>query len=117
MEDFSKPRVNGAMLPSYQGKVVCLLGMAKDVDQNGQAFTLTTSDGQDIRISMQEPLSEYVAGLTEVEGQVQSNKGIMCQNYITFPQETTDAFDMKMYNDAVELSARFSNHYVVGVQG
>ncbi|XP_033762091.1 uncharacterized protein LOC117343727 [Pecten maximus] len=112
-----KPRVNGSMLPSYQGRAVCVLGMAKDVDQNGQAFTLTTSDGQDIRISMQEPLSEYVAGLTEVEGQVQSNNAIACQNYITFPQDTSEAFDMKMYNDAVELSARFSNHYIVGVQG
>ncbi|XP_060067082.1 uncharacterized protein LOC132547332 [Ylistrum balloti] len=117
MTDFSRTRVNGAMLPSFQGRVVCLLGMAKDVDQNGQAFTLTTSDGQDIRVNMQEPLSEYVAGLTEVEGQVQSNNAVVCQNYITFPQETSDTFDMKMYNDAVELASRFSNHYIVGVQG
>ncbi|OWF40006.1 uncharacterized protein LOC110464375 [Mizuhopecten yessoensis] len=117
MADFSKTRVNGSMLPSFQGRNVCVLGMAKDVDQNGQAFTLTTSDGQDIRVNTQEPLSEYVAGLTEVEGQVVSNNAISCQNYITFPQETSDAFDMKLYNNAVELSARFSNHYIVGVQG
>lgn len=31
MSDFSKPRVNGKMLPSFQGRTVCLLGNAKDV--------------------------------------------------------------------------------------
>lgn len=31
MTDFSKPRVNGKMLPSFQGRNVCLLGNAKDV--------------------------------------------------------------------------------------
>lgn len=31
MSDFSKPRVNGKMLPSFKGRTVCLLGNAKDV--------------------------------------------------------------------------------------
>ena len=30
-EDFSKPRVNASMLAGFQGRTVCLLGMAKDV--------------------------------------------------------------------------------------
>lgn len=33
MSDFSKPRVNGKMLPSFQGRTVCLLGNAKDVSR------------------------------------------------------------------------------------
>ncbi|KAJ8313968.1 hypothetical protein KUTeg_008529, partial [Tegillarca granosa] len=91
-KDFSKPRVNVSMLPSYQGKFVCLLGKAKDVDNNGTSFTLTTSDGQDVKILMQEPLSEYVAGLTEVHGTVDQSNSIVCDNYIVFPQETSDSF-------------------------
>lgn len=31
MSEFSKPRVNGKLLPSFQGRNVCLLGNAKDV--------------------------------------------------------------------------------------
>ncbi|WAQ94811.1 hypothetical protein MAR_007282 [Mya arenaria] len=55
MDEHQTTRVNAAMLPSYQGKNVCLMGMAKDVDTNGTSFTLTTSDGKDVRIQMQEP--------------------------------------------------------------
>ena len=31
MTDFSTPRINASMMPSYQGRNVCLMGMAKDV--------------------------------------------------------------------------------------
>ncbi|XP_062585556.1 replication protein A 14 kDa subunit-like [Saccostrea cucullata] len=115
MSDFSKPRVNGKMLSSFQGRCVCVLGNAKDVDSNGTAFTLSTSDGQDIRIIMQEPLGEYVSGLTEVHGNVDAQNNIHCQNYIAFPKEISDTFDMGLYNDAVELTSRFSEFYKVGV--
>ncbi|XP_061164218.1 replication protein A 14 kDa subunit-like [Saccostrea echinata] len=115
MSDFSKPRVNGKMLPSFQGRSVCVLGNAKDVDSNGTAFTLSTSDGQDIRIIMQEPLGEYVSGLTEVHGNVDAQNNIHCLNYIAFPKEISDTFDMGLYNDAVELTSRFSEFYKVGV--
>jgi len=34
MADTFKTRVNSAMLPSFQGKDVCVLGMAKDVSSS-----------------------------------------------------------------------------------
>lgn len=103
------------MLPSFQGRTVCLLGNAKDVDSNGTAFTLSTGDGQDVKVIMQEPLGEYVSGLTEVHGNVDAHNNINCQSYIAFPKEISDTFDLGLYNDAVELTSRFSEFYKVGV--
>nr|AFK73704.1 replication protein A3 [Ostrea edulis] len=115
ISEFSKPRVNGKLLPSFQGRNVCLLGNAKDVDSNGTAFILSTSDGQDVRIIMQEPLGEYVSGLTEVHGSVDAQNNIHCQSYVAFPKEISDTFDLELYNNAVELTSRFSEFYKVGV--
>ncbi|XP_060596433.1 uncharacterized protein LOC132750460 [Ruditapes philippinarum] len=114
--EFQKLRVNASMLPSFQGKEVAVLGMAKDVDSNGTSFTLTTCDGSDIRILMQEPLSEYVSGLTEVQGQVDGRNNIQCSKYITFPDEVSDKFNMENYNAAVELMARCPQFYEQGIQ-
>ncbi|KAK6166618.1 hypothetical protein SNE40_023268 [Patella caerulea] len=114
MGDFIRPRINGKMMSSHQGRFVCLLGLAKDVDNSGKYFTLTTSDGQDIRIDMPEPLSEYVAGLTEIQGKVNKNT-IQCENYVVFSDETSSSFNMELYNQAVELQAKLPNHYITGV--
>ncbi|CAG2250286.1 unnamed protein product [Mytilus edulis] len=90
--EFSKPRVNASKLPSHRGRNVCLLGKVKNVANDGNSFTLTTSDSQDVRVVLQEPVNEYVAGLTEVHGQVDGQNNILCQNYIVFPSETSDNF-------------------------
>lgn len=109
-------RVNASMLPSYQGKNVCLLGMAKDVDSNGASFTLTACDGKDVKVYMQEPLNEYVAGLTEVHGKVDGRNNIQCVNYITFPETASQTFNMDLYNSAVDLMVRASQYYHQGIQ-
>ncbi|WAQ94793.1 RFA3-like protein [Mya arenaria] len=106
MDEHQTTRVNAAMLPSYQGKNVCLMGMAKDVDTNGTSFTLTTSDGKDVRIQMQEP----------VHGQVDGRNSIQCQNYISFSDETSQSFSLDLYNSAVELMVRAPQHYQQGIQ-
>ncbi|KAH3795888.1 replication protein A 14 kDa subunit-like [Dreissena polymorpha] len=116
MEDLVTHRVNAAMLPNLQGRNVCILGMAKEVSNDGKMFTLTTSDGKDVRVQMQEPLNEYVSGLTEVHGQVGNRNTIQCQNYIVFPEEVSQNFSMDLYNSAVELMARAPQHYQQGVQ-
>ncbi|XP_045168631.2 uncharacterized protein LOC123531594 [Mercenaria mercenaria] len=116
MEEFQTTRVNASMLPSFHGRNVSVLGMAKDVDSNGTAFTLTSCDGSDIRVNMQEPLSEYVSGLTEVQGQVDGRNNIQCQTYITFPEEVSQKFNMENYNAAVELMARCPQFYQQGIQ-
>ncbi|KAK3108858.1 hypothetical protein FSP39_017395 [Pinctada imbricata] len=90
--------------------------VSERVDGNGTSFTLTTSDGRDVRIHLQEPLNEYVSGLTEVTGDVTQQNTIQCQHYITFPQETTDTFDLELYNTAVELSGNMPQNYIVGIE-
>ncbi|KAL3831788.1 hypothetical protein ACJMK2_023492 [Sinanodonta woodiana] len=114
-EDFVKPRINGSMLSNYRGRQVCVLGIGKQVDSNGTSFILSTSDNQDIKVIMQEPLNEYVSGLTEVHGQVDPRNQIICQNYINFPKEVSDSFDMNLYNEAIGLMSRLSEHYITGV--
>ncbi|XP_041365813.1 uncharacterized protein LOC121380873 [Gigantopelta aegis] len=116
IENFSKPRVNTSMLPLHQGQQVCLLGMASNVDKNGTSFKLTTGDGKECTIKMQDPLSEYVAGLTEVHGRVENGTTVVCDNYIPFPEETSASFDLENYNQAVDLMSRFPDHYIQGVQ-
>ena len=115
MENFTKVRVNASMLSNYQGRNVCLLGLAKNVDSNGMSFTLTSSDGQDTKVIMQEPLNEYVSGLTEVIGTVDPQNRIQCENYMVHPTECTETFDMDLYNKAVELMCRLPQHYITGV--
>ncbi|RUS87800.1 hypothetical protein EGW08_004465 [Elysia chlorotica] len=110
----TKPRVNGSLLPNYMGRQVCLLGMAKNVDSSGNFFTLTTSDNQDVRIQMQQPLDVHVAGLTEVHGQVASRNSVTCENVVVFSDEATEKFDMALYQKALELTQRCSNHYIQG---
>eukprot|EP00745_Piridium_sociabile_P041833 TRINITY_DN83402_c0_g1_i1.p1 TRINITY_DN83402_c0_g1~~TRINITY_DN83402_c0_g1_i1.p1 ORF type:complete len:123 (+),score=24.57 TRINITY_DN83402_c0_g1_i1:46-369(+) len=100
--DGARHRINATLMPSFQGKNVCLLGKAKDVDNNGMHFTLTTSD-QDVRVNMSTPLNEYVSGLVEVHGRVQGSS-IACENYILFSEEASNSFDFSLYNLAVELS-------------
>jgi hypothetical protein len=55
-----KLRINGSMLSKYQGSEVCLLGRAKDIDPNGTSFVLELSDGVDVEVQLQDPVSyEY----------------------------------------------------------
>ncbi|KAK3588045.1 hypothetical protein CHS0354_012091 [Potamilus streckersoni] len=114
-EDFIKPRINFSMLTKYRGREVCVLGIGKQVDNNGTSFILSTSDNQEVKVIMQEPLNEYVSGLTEVHGQVDQRNQIICHNYINFPKEVSDNFDINLYNDAVELMSRLPEHYITGV--
>ncbi|KAL5007877.1 hypothetical protein ScPMuIL_016683 [Solemya velum] len=100
-----------------RGRTVCLLGKAKNVDANGTSFVLETGDGSNVQIRMQEPLGEYVSGLTEVHGHVDNQNNVVCQSYIVCPAEHADTFDMQMYNDAVKLMAQASQFYITGVQG
>ncbi|KAK7109430.1 replication protein A 14 kDa subunit-like [Littorina saxatilis] len=112
--DNSRHRINGALMPNYQGKHVCVLGKAKDVDPNGKFFTLSTSDEKDIRVNMSNPLSEYVSGLTEVHGRVQGNI-LQCENYVLFSEDAAGKFDMGLYNQAVQLMEGCPEQYVQGV--
>ena len=42
-EEFTKPRLNGSLLPNYMGRQICLLGMAKNVRVKLQIWAHLTS--------------------------------------------------------------------------
>ncbi|XP_029640120.1 replication protein A 14 kDa subunit-like [Octopus sinensis] len=108
-------RINGSMMPKFQGRKACLLGIAQGVDSSGLSFKLKTCDDVNVSVYLAEPLNEYVGGLTEVFGEVSSNSSMNCQDYVLFTKEQTDSFDMEMYNTAVEMISKYSDHYKVGV--
>ncbi|XP_074659266.1 replication protein A 14 kDa subunit-like [Tubulanus polymorphus] len=108
----SKPRINGAMLGQNQGTVVCLLGIAHDPDNSGMSFKLKTCDDQIVTVKLQEPLQEYLQGLTEVHGEVQGRE-IKAQSYVVFPAEYSSSFDMKQYNKALNLIAQCPQYYKI----
>ncbi|KAL8570419.1 hypothetical protein ACOMHN_035837 [Nucella lapillus] len=112
--DGSRPRINASLMPTFQGKNVSLLGKVKDVDNNGKYFTMSTSDDQDVKINMSTPLNEYVSGLVDVHGRVQGSS-VACDNYVLFSEEASNSFDFSLYNQAVELTQKYPEHYIQGV--
>jgi replication factor A3 len=114
IEDQTKPRVNASLLQNFPGKNVCLLGLAKNVDSSGRFFTLTTSDNQDVRIQVQDPLNQRVFGLVEVHGTVLSKNSVRCENIVVFSEEASQKFDMALYQKALEYIHRCSNLYIQG---
>merc|ERR1711860_42653 len=109
-----KPRINGEMLGQNQGTVVCLLGTASEPDNSGTSFKLKTCDDHTVTVRLQEPLQEYVQGLTEVHGEIQG-KEILAQSYVVFPPEVSQNFDMAQYNKAVGLMAGNPQYYEMGM--
>jgi len=108
MEDEGlKPRVNGSMLASFIGKNVCLLGLVANVDRSGFSFQLTAGDHQTVVVKLQEPLQELVQGLVEVVGSVTGKNEVMCSNFVQFPDEMSNGFDLDAYNKAVTLTQKF----------
>ncbi|XP_077869554.1 replication protein A 14 kDa subunit-like, partial [Saccoglossus kowalevskii] len=72
------------MLPQFQGKYVCLLGRIKSIDSAGTSFIVTTSDDQDVKVYLPEPLGDALEGIIEVIGEVTMNCEITCHNYVNF---------------------------------
>ncbi|XP_077979285.1 replication protein A 14 kDa subunit-like [Glandiceps talaboti] len=106
--DSPRPRVNASMLPQNQGKFVCLLGKVKNVDPDQTAFVMTTSDQQDVRVFLPEPLNDVVDGIIEVIGEVGMNCEIQCHNYVNFGD--TD-FDMTLYDEAIKMITDYPEYH------
>ncbi|KAH9520254.1 60S acidic ribosomal protein P1-alpha 3 [Bulinus truncatus] len=113
LNDHIHYRFNGTQLQSFQGKNVCLLGLAKNVDKSGKSFSLTTSDKIDIQIQLQEPLIEPVSGLIEVQGRITSRNSLLCDNVVSFPADAQN-LDFSLYQKAVEFIQRCPNLYIQG---
>ena len=104
-------RINAGLLPKYEGKHVCLLGIAKNVDPSRKLFTLIACDGGEVGISMVTPFDRKVSGVLEVQGLVEGGS-IICKNCVHFPERTAATFDMNIYDQAVRLMERCPRQYI-----
>ncbi|KAK3868307.1 hypothetical protein Pcinc_016857 [Petrolisthes cinctipes] len=95
-------RVNGALLSQHSGRPVVILGTVQQVDPSGMMVSLKASDDQVIQVKLQQPLQENLEGVMEVHGMSQGRQ-VLCQSYVTFPQESYANFDMGSYDEAVKL--------------
>ncbi|XP_033639784.1 replication protein A 14 kDa subunit-like [Asterias rubens] len=108
-----QPRVNGSMLPKYQGSVVCLLGRVKEIDPNGTSFMLGLSDNVDVQVQLQDPLQDMIEGITEVIGHVgQNSRVINCIQYVNLGEMD---FDLTLYDEALKITHDFAEFYMPGV--
>ncbi|XP_038044880.1 replication protein A 14 kDa subunit-like [Patiria miniata] len=107
-----KPRINGSMLPKFQGSEVCLLGRVKEIDPNGTSFVLGLSDGVDVQVQLQDPLQDMIEGMTEVIGHVSQNPRVI--NSSQFVNLGEMDFDMTLYDEAVKITHEFPNYYLQG---
>ncbi|KAF2353834.1 Replication factor A protein 3 [Trinorchestia longiramus] len=105
-------RVNGSLLPQFNGKGVVVLGKVLNVDPNGMSVTLRTSDGKTINLVFNQPLMENLEGIVEVHGTC-SGSQVHCESYYMLPIDTIENFDMDAYDQAVQLIHSTENAWIV----
>jgi len=97
-------RVLGEMLlrQEYNQTKVCVWGHIEDLAKSGREFTLKTTDGKKVQVSLQEPVGEYLDGLVEVRGSFDGRR-LAAEHYQPFLREMSDDFDCETYNEAVRI--------------
>lgn len=102
-------RVNGALLPTYTGKPVCLAGTVEQVDSSGSSLMVRASDGKMVKVILSNPLMDAVEGMIEVFGTGQGQQ-IYCDTYLTFPQMPANDFDAELYDDLLKIMQQVPYH-------
>ncbi|XP_046412669.1 replication protein A 14 kDa subunit-like [Neodiprion fabricii] len=99
-----KKRINGQLVSQHIGDQIILLGSINKINPSGTSMELKTSDNMIITVSLSEPIDSHLEGYIEVHGTVQSKSSISCSNFVRFPNEMTEKFDLEQYNDLILLS-------------
>merc|ERR1712179_283941 len=102
MADMEYMRVNGSLMNSMSGKKVIVMGQVQQIDSSGMQLEMRSCDGRNVRVRFPEPLQQNVEGLVEIHGESQGGH-VLCENYIAFPMEYGEKFDMDAYNQAIQL--------------
>ncbi|CAG2173123.1 unnamed protein product [Oppiella nova] len=99
----AKTRITGALMQNYIQKAATLVGDVTKVEPDGKRATIKTTDDQFVQILFAQPLMTPLTNhcLTEVYGIVLSRNQFQCYDYMQFPQEMSDKFDRKTYNDFI----------------
>ncbi|GAU99445.1 replication protein A 14 kDa subunit [Ramazzottius varieornatus] len=108
-------RVNATMLPTMQGKYVCMLGIVENVEGNGRSFRLQSPDKKSVIIRMKEPLGEPIDGLIEVEGFVTGQNAIDCHMYTLCGANNGINFSLDTYNEAIQIASNHPDVYITTV--
>ncbi|XP_046391338.1 uncharacterized protein LOC124159519 [Ischnura elegans] len=96
-------RISGSLLPRHSGQKVIILGKVCNRDPNGMSFDMISSDNTTVTVKLDEPLQEPVEGIVEVHGVGMGRNVVKSENYLTFPPEVTNNFDMAAYNETVVI--------------
>lgn len=59
-------RVNGTLLPQFNGKKVCIVGLVSNMNPNGLTFDMNTVDDVTVKVNLRKPQRDILEGYVEV---------------------------------------------------
>lgn len=59
-------RVNGTLLPQFNGKKVCIVGLVSNMNSNGLTFDINTVDDVTVKVNLRKPQRDILEGYVEV---------------------------------------------------
>lgn len=97
--DTNTPRIHAALLPSFSGKTVRLVGAPLGYP-SGNEVTLRSSDGQNVKVSLQQcDASAFPAKCVEILGRVNDDLSMTAFKATSFG----DSFDLKLHDELITL--------------
>lgn len=59
-------RTNGTLLPQFNGKKVCIVGLVSNMNPNGLTFDINTVDDVTVKVNLRKPQRDLLEGYVEV---------------------------------------------------
>ncbi|XP_062545553.1 uncharacterized protein LOC134212063 [Armigeres subalbatus] len=116
--EFFEPRsiVNGALLKRHSGHQVSIHLFVEQGDKDSRSFTGKSTDGVQIQVTFNEPLSAKLQGCwVEVIGMAGSNDSVRCREIITYKKkEGEEDFDVDGHNMLCNFMANCRDIYRMG---
>lgn len=79
MENFkTRTFVNGVALQRSIGKTVSILVKPINIDSSSRILTMSTTDGMEVKVVVEDPLNAPIEDWVEVHGIVESGESIKC---------------------------------------
>lgn len=100
----AKPYVNKAMLKNNIGQSVCVIG--KVLSASSMQMELQLSDGQNVKVQLEEQLEEQLEGYVQMIARVNRDSTLVCENLISFG---AGEVDLDAYNNALDVMSRHQN--------
>lgn len=59
-------RTNGTLLPQFNGKKVCIVGLVSNMNPSGLTFDINTVDDVTVKVNLRKPQRDLLEGYVEV---------------------------------------------------